>query len=139
METALTVVAIWFIIWAFTDKHPLPGDYEDPDQFYEDFADEKLEGTTMKEWPALKKYHVSHRAYILSEEWRELSLLTRKRDGYRCKQCGATSNLNVHHLHYNTLYHETLEDLVTVCQPCHKEIHQHHKEEPYLLLRQYRP
>ena len=43
----------------------------------------------------------------------------------KCCQCGSTKNLNVHHKNYNNLgkEHETLEDLILVCKPCHEKIH----------------
>lgn len=32
-------------------------------------------------------------------------------------------NLQIHHIHYNNIGNEKMEDLVTLCINCHAEIH----------------
>lgn len=44
-------------------------------------------------------------------------------DGNTCRGCGASSQLNVHHLHYRNLGNEPMADLITVCEKCHSGIH----------------
>lgn len=61
--------------------------------------------------------------YMHSNSW-----LTRRRkriemDGYRCKICGSATNLNVHHITYENLGCEPMDDLVTVCKQCHANLH----------------
>jgi 5-methylcytosine-specific restriction endonuclease McrA len=62
-----------------------------------------------------------YRAYLRSERWQELRLLVLLRDEHRCRQCGATDRLEVHHLTYERLYHEPLSDLTTLCLDCHRD------------------
>ena len=59
--------------------------------------------------------------YIRTDHWKALRREARKRDGNRCVECGATERLEVHHLTYERIGRERLEDVVTLCQPCHAE------------------
>ena len=64
------------------------------------------------------------KTYLKSAQWKALRLATLKRDHYTCQQCGIDNvPLDVHHIHYNNLGDEPLEDLVCVCRSCHQEIH----------------
>lgn len=63
-------------------------------------------------------------AYLRSPEWERKRDEVLARAGYRCEQCGAVSvYLQVHHLTYANLYHEPLNDLLCLCETCHKERH----------------
>ena len=45
-------------------------------------------------------------------------------DKHKCKMCGSESMLNVHHLSYENMGNEDIEnDLVTLCYSCHQCIH----------------
>ena len=68
-----------------------------------------------------KKYH----AYLKSLEWmvKREGLFTSR--GKRCELCGAMKYIQVHHLTYDNIYNEPLEDLLLVCRDCHKGIHKH--------------
>lgn len=61
--------------------------------------------------------------YLQSEEWEVLRQKVFDRDRRRCRRCGERKSLHCHHLHYENLYDEPLEDLVTMCKDCHKEVH----------------
>jgi hypothetical protein len=59
----------------------------------------------------------------------QVKAAVRKRDGYRCTQCGATNDehfaeyrrqLEVHRLTPGSAY--TVEDSITVCRPCHHKL-----------------
>src|SRR5437016_10388159 len=42
------------------------------------------------------------------------------RDNWRCQNCGASENLQVHHIQSRSkLGHDSLENLITVCAGCH--------------------
>jgi 5-methylcytosine-specific restriction endonuclease McrA len=50
-----------------------------------------------------------------------------QRDGYRCQQCGADHKLSCHHVkpkHAGGL--DDLDNLVTLCEVCHRELHHRH-------------
>lgn len=65
------------------------------------------------------RYH----KYLLSPEWKALRKKVFERDEYRCRFCESSKNLEVHHLTYERIFHERLEDLVTACDGCHGYIH----------------
>lgn len=66
------------------------------------------------------------KAYLKSTQWRELRLQVLKRDQYTCQSCFIDNvPLDIHHIHYDNLGNEPLEDLVAVCRTCHSTIHEH--------------
>ena len=67
---------------------------------------------------------MNYEDYLRSDHWR----VTRKKrmdlDGQRCVVCGSGENLNVHHLRYDHLGHEDIDqDIVTLCHRCHTTLH----------------
>jgi hypothetical protein len=58
--------------------------------------------------------------------WGEISQQVKKRDGYKCRNCGGTKNLHAHHIvpRVKGGTHE-LTNLATICRKCHKKIHPH--------------
>ncbi len=52
-------------------------------------------------------------------EWLEARNRTLRRDNYRCKQCGSSEELEVHHLKPSG--GNSLENLQTLCQKCHQD------------------
>lgn len=64
-----------------------------------------------------------------SNEWKQIRDIVLERDNYRCRCCGRTDDeavLSVHHRSYEYLFQEqnnNYEDLITVCNVCHKAIH----------------
>ena len=66
--------------------------------------------------PADFDYH----AYLASREWSLLREEVRKRSGDKCEHCFVAPQQAVHHLTYERIGHEELEDLMAVCNPCHE-------------------
>lgn len=69
---------------------------------------------------------------LSSAEWQSVARRVRMRDGHRCRICGSTVNLEVHHLTYYVNgrsivgYEEKyLDKLITLCSVCHAR---HHKK-----------
>jgi 5-methylcytosine-specific restriction endonuclease McrA len=61
--------------------------------------------------------------YILkSDEWQKKRNQVIKRDKNRCRNCGTTIDLQVHHKNYDRFGNESLDDLVTLCYTCHEKI-----------------
>lgn len=59
-----------------------------------------------------------------SKEWDILKRRIHRRDGYRCRMCGRNKvELHLHHCSYDNYGEERLEDLITVCDVCHKRHH----------------
>lgn len=61
--------------------------------------------------------------YLKSDKWRELRLSVLERDKYTCRECGAKNKLHIHHLKYDNVFNEPLEDLIVLCEKCHSLIH----------------
>src|ERR1022692_3966685 len=61
------------------------------------------------------------------DNWKELSAKCKKRDGYRCQDCGTTKRpLYAHHiLSLSKGGANNLENLKTVCKGCHGKYHSH--------------
>lgn len=52
--------------------------------------------------------------------WQSLAMEAKKRDGFRCTKCGATSSLQVHHvIPLSRGGHNMLANLTTLCYNCH--------------------
>ena len=63
-------------------------------------------------------------AYLKSIEWKKLRHSVLVRDNYTCQICNSSANLHVHHMSYRNLFHEPLDDLITLCNTCHTNIHE---------------
>jgi len=61
--------------------------------------------------------------YLQTAHWRE----TRKRKlmavGCKCERCNNYRNLEVHHLTYDRLGDERMDDLEVLCPDCHRKAH----------------
>lgn len=61
-------------------------------------------------------YHV----YLASREWALLKNAVKERSGGICERCGLAPHQQTHHLTYERLGKESLEDLQGVCSSCHE-------------------
>ena len=66
------------------------------------------------------KYSYSYSKYINSYEWRKKANRAKELLGYKCRICGRTENLQVHHIDYSNLYSESVFDVTILCILCHK-------------------
>lgn len=85
-----------------------------------------------QEWISIKKTEGSkaaHQYYLRSAHWKEVRNTILVRDGHTCKLCGIhelktkEKSLHIHHQTYARLWKERQQDLISLCQPCHTEIH----------------
>lgn len=61
--------------------------------------------------------------YLKTDRWMIVCQRRKALDGYQCRDCGEMEFLNVHHLTYENRGLESLEDLVTLCDECHRKRH----------------
>ncbi|WP_348714237.1 hypothetical protein [Tenacibaculum sp. 190130A14a] len=61
--------------------------------------------------------------YLKSTKWRRIRKDVLERDENMCQECKVSKAEHVHHLTYDNLFNETLEDLLSVCSKCHTKIH----------------
>ena len=69
---------------------------------------------------------ITYSEYMNSNEWNQVRKQRIELDGFKCVKCGSDIQLEVHHLSYDNLGHEPMEDLQTLCSYCH---YLEHKEE----------
>lgn len=62
--------------------------------------------------------------FLKTKYWMAVSRFVREKVG-KCEECGATTNLHVHHLSYENhgCEHEHLDDLKCLCKDCHLKTH----------------
>lgn len=64
-------------------------------------------------------------AYLQSPKWKALRQQIIERDKV-CKLTGDTNNLEVHHIHYDNLGDEYLDDLVLLSRKAHQAVHEYY-------------
>ena len=65
------------------------------------------------------RYYKGYLEYLRSDKWKEIRLKILKRDNNLCQKCKSEKAYHVHHLTYKNLFHEKLEDLISICIKCH--------------------
>jgi len=80
------------------------------------------------------------REYLKSDKWHETRERIKSRDSYKCRGCGTTNKLEVHHISYRHLGNEYDSDLITLCRHWHQSIHDkggysHSREYPLSLIK----
>ena len=68
-----------------------------------------------KKKPDLNKYY-------RTKHWGKTKEKRLKKDNYTCQKCGKKADI-VHHKTYENLYHEKMQDLISLCYKCHYEQH----------------
>lgn len=77
--------------------------------------------------------YLKYQRYIRSKDFKEIRKQVLERDNYTCQCCNfsplkeenSKRTLSCHHKTYDHLYNEGehLDDLITLCNVCHKAIH----------------
>lgn len=86
-----------------------------------------------------KKGYYKYDKLLNTTEWKAKRLKILLRDGYRCRYCNSTNNLDIHHLYYNKYPNGKLvkpwdypdSALITLCRTCHKMWHETHTAKCY--------
>ena len=64
------------------------------------------------------------KAQAYTADWSAITARIRKRDGNKCRQCGSTSSLQVHHIVHVARGGLTINsNLMTLCKKCHERKH----------------
>lgn len=67
---------------------------------------------------------ITYEDYLGSDHWKGKKSERLKLSNYCCDVCGDDEiQLQVHHKHYETLGHEDMDDLASLCPYCHKDVH----------------
>ena len=65
--------------------------------------------------------------YFKSKEWNNTRKQVLTRDNNKCVLCHNAipyAILDIHHITYKNLFHENIDELITLCQKCHKSLHE---------------
>lgn len=62
----------------------------------------------------------TYSAYLLSEAWAEKRHMRMKLSDWKCEACGTKQLLQVHHLTYDRIFQEPMEDLMVLCRVHHE-------------------
>lgn len=60
--------------------------------------------------------------YLICDAWKRMRQNVFERDKFKCAVCSGPAE-QVHHLTYDRVGYEELEDLVSICKDCHDEVH----------------
>ena len=61
----------------------------------------------------------NYKLYLQSTQWDLKRKQVLQRDNYICQNCEVIKATEIHHLHYRNVMNENLEDLISLCIPCH--------------------
>ena len=75
----------------------------------------------------MSKFSSEYQNYLKSFDWRIKRVAFINASPF-CRACGSNKNLCVHHLSYKNLFNETAEDVVVLCEVCHKKVHKKHNQ-----------
>lgn len=64
-----------------------------------------------------------YQKYLASPEWRKKRNQRIILDDNQCQICGSKINLEVHHLTYDRVFNEDVDDLITLYGKCHRMVH----------------
>ena len=70
-----------------------------------------------------KMSYARYLKYLRSTTWASLRKKVLGRDKYRCQICKSKKKLEVHHKTYKRIGKERIGDLITLCNICHRKIH----------------
>ena len=71
-----------------------------------------------------ERWQSQYRAYLESNQWRELRYRVLERDGHKCQSCLSAPATEIHHMTYRYYNegHDSALFLRSVCRPCHGRI-----------------
>lgn len=73
-----------------------------------------------------------YKKYGEPRHWRKQRMAAIERDNYKCQHCGESMNLEVHHWEpYWISQDNSLDNLVTLCRSCHKDVHDMYMREGF--------
>lgn len=69
--------------------------------------------------------------YLASEKWKIKRQFIFERDNFKCQNCKEKNADEVHHLTYDRLFNEDLDDLISMCTDCHRQLHDNLREKQW--------
>jgi len=87
------------------------------------FLGYKVEFKEKPNYPKRPKPYKDYKDYLSSPAWHKKRTQIFIRSGKICEICKTNKAEEVHHKTYKHIYKEPLEDLIAVCQTCHRAEH----------------
>ena len=72
------------------------------------------------------QWYADKQDYLRSNKWYAKKLKRQSMDNHQCCLCLNTHGLECHHITYEHLFNEPMDDLRTLCRSCHQETHDHY-------------
>lgn len=66
---------------------------------------------------------MEYQHYLTTQHWENVRSRKLGQAGYRCEKCNRGEPLEVHHLTYDRLGEELMDDLQVLCRICHSREH----------------
>ncbi len=65
-----------------------------------------------------------YKLYLQTQHWHDFRKEALRAAQYKCQLCNEKNEqLDVHHRDYTNRGHETFNDVIVLCDPCHKKFH----------------
>jgi 5-methylcytosine-specific restriction endonuclease McrA len=95
-------------------------------KFTEGYSDERWpwRSVVVETSTPTEEHSYTYDEHMKSDYWRKIRFQVRERDKHKCRHCGSGTNLVCHHITYENLGNESLDDLLTLCKRCHYNVHQ---------------
>jgi 5-methylcytosine-specific restriction endonuclease McrA len=74
-----------------------------------------------------KNRYKRYKARLADPSWRKLKSQNIRDRGYVCESCSSEHRIELHHITYENLGSEKLEDMALLCRNCHQEAHDKYK------------
>jgi len=131
VKSFIAIVAILFLFFIFPQLGALITPIIIISLIYSEYL------TSNRELGAKRYKKTDYSSYMQSPKWQEIREIRLFVDSNKCQSCGNGEQLQVHHITYKRLGNEDIDDLVTVCKQCHKELHDYYGKNAvnYPLLR----
>jgi hypothetical protein len=106
-------------------RSAVPGWEEIPLQSYAEVAEflRPAHEERFEKYDSFKKdWWRAYNDYLKSSEWGTKRRLVMERDNGTCRRCSSEAE-HVHHLNYDRVGNESMDDLVAFCAGCHRWVH----------------
>lgn len=74
-------------------------------------------------WLFKANKNIPYKEYLKTKHWKIIRAKALKRANNHCQLCGSKYRLQVHHNNYKHLWHEHPDDLIVLCDNCHRKFH----------------
>ena len=65
----------------------------------------------------------NYKDYLKSDHWKNTRDRVAEYWGHRCAVCNSPDNVQVHHRTYEHIGQERMQDLILLCDDCHRKFH----------------